>query len=83
MVLFLLQFIHDDQFERGIQEAANLYAQRVSVYYYNFAYEGALYGKVDRPIPGNIINFINQIIVYFFCKSGYLKKITKIHKSNQ
>lgn len=46
--------ISEDQFVRGIYEAAKLYSKKVPVYYYVFGYEGALSGIHDRTVPGEI-----------------------------
>ncbi|CAH1106191.1 unnamed protein product [Psylliodes chrysocephalus] len=46
----IMRFIADTQFERPIQETIRLYSQKTKVYSYYFAYQGPLWGRVNRTI---------------------------------
>ncbi|CAH1106188.1 unnamed protein product [Psylliodes chrysocephalus] len=47
-----MRFVADSVFERPIQEAIRLYSQKTKVYSYHFAYQGPLWGRVNRTVDG-------------------------------
>ncbi|XP_023309934.1 venom carboxylesterase-6-like [Anoplophora glabripennis] len=54
----IIEFISDDQFNRPIRRMVQSLAQYVTVFFYQFSYEGSLFGVTNRNFTG--------IFAYFF-----------------